>query len=110
MSVTDSVAITAIAMFSGQRRRFVLVFVFFIAADCKALRAYELPNCRPVPQGRRNMAARKKTPKASGNADAGSNSATSSAQSSARATVSGPTRKGGAAAITDAATAKIAGA
>jgi catalase len=55
------------------------------------------------------MAARKQTSKSPGKANAGSTSAGVSAKTSARATVSGPTRKGGAAAITDAATAKIAG-
>src|SRR6201995_5814233 len=55
------------------------------------------------------MAARKKAPKSSVNANAGAKSSTSSAKSSSRATAGGPTDKGGAAAITDAATAKLAG-
>ena len=56
------------------------------------------------------MPARKNTPKAAGNANRGKQPAANAAKTSARATVSGPTRKGAADAITDAATAKIAGA
>jgi catalase len=57
------------------------------------------------------MAARKQSTKAAGkdNSGTGSKSAATSAKTSSRGTVSGPTRKGGAAAIVDAATAKIAG-
>ncbi|MDB5904684.1 MAG: catalase, partial [Betaproteobacteria bacterium] len=53
------------------------------------------------------MAARKQTTKTSDKANSGSGA--KSAATSAKTTLSGPTRKGGAAAIVDAATAKIAG-
>src|SRR5687768_5265469 len=67
-----------------------------------------MPSRKPPPKPSARSTARSSARSSAGKT--GTSSTRAAAKSSAKATVSGPTRKGGADAISDAATAKIAGA